>query len=87
MGNVRLEDCGKADKMQVIETVNEDCIHSDCIYRMQFYGSTEFCAYLLVTGEMRGCPISQCSRYRIGDKRVVIDKATLSYRWIIRDDE
>ena len=54
---------------------------------MQFYGSTEFCAYLLVEGEVRGCPISQCNRYRIGDKKVVIDKATLSYRWIIRDDE
>ena len=73
--------------MDVIETVNEHCSRNDCIYRMQFYGSTEFCAYLLVTGELRGCPISQCGRYRIGDKRVVIDKATLSYRWILSDDE
>lgn len=70
-----------------IETVEEHCKHEDCIYRMHFQGSTEFCAYLLVTNELRGCPISQCNRYRAGDKRVVIDKATLSYRWIIRDDE
>lgn len=70
-----------------IEEVNTHCKHRDCVYRMHFHGNTEFCAYLLVTNEVRGCPISQCDKYRLGDKRVVIDKATLSYRWIIRDDE
>lgn len=73
--------------MEVVETVNEHCPYENCIYRMHFYGNTEFCAYLLVTGKVRGCPISSCDKHRCGDKRVVIDKATLSYRWILKDDE
>lgn len=73
--------------MEVIETVDEHCKHQDCIYRMHFGFGSEFCAYLLVTDEVRGCPISKCNRYRRGDKRVVIDKATLSYRWILTDED
>lgn len=70
-----------------VETVNEHCTHEDCVYRMHFSGSTEFCAYLLVEDKVRGCPISQCDKHRSGGKKVVIDGATLGYRWIIRDDE
>lgn len=72
--------------MEVIETVEEYC-PEDCVYRMQLTHATDFCAYLLVTNEVRGCPISQCTRYKVGDKKVTIDKGTLSYRWILRDDE
>lgn len=70
----------------VVETVNEYC-PSDCVYRMSFDFETDYCAYCLVEHEVRGCPVSKCSRYRVGNKKVVIDGATLNYRWIIRDDE
>lgn len=54
---------------------------------MSFDFETDYCAYCLVEHEVRGCPVSKCSRYRVGNKKVVIDGATLNYRWIIRDDE
>lgn len=72
--------------MEVIELVDDYC-PKDCIYRMRFGLGSDFCAYLLVNGEVRGCPVSQCNRYKVGDKRVVIDKATLSYRWILKDED
>lgn len=73
--------------MDVIETVDEHCTHKDCIYRMRFGLGSEFCAFMLVESVPRGCPISRCTRYKSGSKKVVIDKATLSYRWILNEDE
>ena len=72
--------------MEVIETVEEYC-PQDCIYRMRFTLSTDFCAYLLMTDKVRGCKVSECDKYRSGHKRVVIDKGTLGYRWVITDEE
>lgn len=73
--------------MDVIETVDEHCPHEDCIYRMHLMFGTNFCAYMLVTNEPRGCSISQCDKCKRGSKRVVLDGATLNYRWILTDED
>lgn len=57
----------------MIETVKEHCRHRDCVYRLPLSGAkheTEFCNYICMAGHPRGCPISECTRYRRGKRKV-----------------
>lgn len=85
-GTHTTEDCGKAEKVEVVEEYVDQLCPKDCIYRMQFTPTTDFCAYCLVERELRGCPISECNRYKGGHKKLTIDGATLHLRWVITDD-
>lgn len=77
--------CGKAVK--VIETVNEHCKHEDCIYRLKFdLQGTDFCNYCVMEHQVRGCPISNCDKYRTGMRWATIERATLNIKWRIIDD-
>lgn len=49
-----------------IETVNKHCKHKDCRYRGRFSFVDEACFYMYYTGVPRGCPISECNRYKPG---------------------
>lgn len=66
-----------------VETVEKDCCHKDCFYRMKFDTWIDFCAYAIIEEHSRGCPISQCDKYRTGrgTRKVSIDFRTLEYRW------
>lgn len=81
------EGCGKAE-MKEVETVKEHCKHKDCCYRMQLGSeSTEFCAFCLIEGESRKCPISQCTRYKTGERKVTVNKDTLMFNWWIDHED
>ena len=69
-----------------IETVDNDCKHKDCYYRLRFDGTCEYCAYCLVEYELRGCKISECNRYKRGKRKPTIDKGTLYFVWESIDD-
>ena len=72
--------------MEVIETVDEHCQHKDCIYRMKFDETTDYCAYCLFEYEVRRCKISECTRYKKGKRKVALDGATLWFRWEYDDE-
>lgn len=47
----------------------DKCQHEDCVYRGTIEaGKTPVCNYALVEGRVRGCPISECSKYKSGKK-------------------
>ena len=74
--------------MEVIgEELVEELCPKDCIYRMQFTPTTDFCAYCLVERELRGCPISKCNRYKSGHKKLTIDGATLHVKWVLTNED
>ena len=52
-----------------VETVDKDCKHKDCKYRVRGVVSFEYCKYMLVTGRPRGCSISACDKYEPGSVR------------------
>lgn len=55
--------------LEEVETVAEHCKHEDCIYRGKLHGTNvPICQYILIECEPRKCPISQCNRYRPGEK-------------------
>lgn len=56
------------------ETVNDNCVHPDCIYRSRLTsgGKIFYCAYATMTGHIRGCPVSQCDKYKAGTKKLVM---------------
>lgn len=56
-----------------IELVTDYC-PKDCIYRMQVSGSVDFCAYLLIKYEPRGCPVSKCDKYKSGKRKVGVSR-------------
>lgn len=70
----------------IIETVDEHCKHKDCVYRMYLYGgeTTEFCNYCAMEYEPRRCKISECTRYRKGERKKVMTEIGLW--WEIDDD-
>lgn len=71
--------------MDVIETVAEHCQHEDCVYRLILDSKrTPFCGYLLVTERVRGCKISECNKYRGGEKKIVINPDTMGCEWRIK---
>lgn len=69
-----------------IETVDEHCKHTDCVYRtrLDVYGR-HFCAYALAERRSRGCSISECDKYRAGKKRPAIKAGTMQLEWEIDD--
>ena len=73
--------------MKYIETVKKDCKHKDCVYRMLLDTSTPFCNYAVIEHELRGCPISQCTRYKRGIRSVTIDRHTMYAVWSIEEIE
>lgn len=53
-----------------IETVAEHCQHEDCAYRRLFRKNLPYCAYAAYEHQTRGCPISECNRYKPGKFKV-----------------
>lgn len=52
---------------EIVETVLEHCRHPECIYRSQIDGGqTPICFYAVLAGELRGCRISDCDKYKDG---------------------
>lgn len=46
------------------------CGRKDCFYRSENAGEFVSCDFLLITGELRGCPIGdECTRYKKGDRK------------------
>lgn len=64
--------------MDIVETVDEHCEHKDCVYRMRLdaYGR-EFCNYCVMEYQLRGCPISKCTRYKAGTRTVAMTRTGL----------
>lgn len=55
--------------MQEVETVAEHCKHEDCIYRSYIDGgATPICFYAVIKCESRKCKISECDKYKKGEK-------------------
>lgn len=55
--------------MQEVETVAEHCKHEDCIYRSYIDGgATPICFYAVVACESRKCKISECDKFKKGEK-------------------
>lgn len=52
------------------ETVKENCKHPDCKYRRVF-NKEPMCAYLTITGKVRGTSISECDKYDTGKVKTV----------------
>lgn len=71
--------------MEVIETVEEHCKHKDCVYRLTFdTNGTPYCNYCVMEQMVRGCKISECTRYRTGKRTVTMSKDGLHYLWTIK---
>lgn len=51
-----------------IETVKEHCRHKDCKFRGSASG-TPCCDYAIRRHQLRGCRISECTRYEKGDRK------------------
>lgn len=51
-----------------LETVAENCTHTECIYRSRITGGTPVCLYAMLAGEPRRCKISECDKYKDGRK-------------------
>ncbi len=56
--------------MKEIETVLDHCKHPDCVYRLWLDKNTPCCYYAAMENEIRGCKISECTRYKRGKKSV-----------------
>lgn len=55
--------------MQEVETVAEHCKHEDCVYRSYIDGGqTPICFYAVLAEQSRGCKISECDKFQIGEK-------------------
>lgn len=69
-----------------METVKEHCKHKDCAYRGHVSpmntSTDETCDYVLLEGHPRGCPISQCDKYRKG-KRKMTRKLNQGIKWVV----
>lgn len=74
--------------MEVIETVEECCGHPDCVYRLILDArGTPFCNYCVMEQELRGCRISECTRFRTGIRKVEMVKDGLYYLWRIQQED
>lgn len=64
-------------------TVSEDCRHDDCLYRRMLnrVDGTEYCAYMMITGHSRGCPVSSCDKYVPRPKRRKAVMRNGYYEW------
>ena len=51
------------------ELVATHCKHEDCVYRRIFYADeTPCCMYAAIEHQVRGCKISECTRYVKGER-------------------
>jgi len=70
--------------MEDIELVQKHCKHRDCIYRRRFdLQGTEYCAYIVMAKRPRGCRISECDKYALGDAHPAINAKTMEMEWEI----
>ena len=57
------------DVNEEIEEVRFHCTHPECIYRSSIdAGTIPICFYAVLAGELRGCKISECDKYKDGRK-------------------
>lgn len=74
--------------MDVIETVEKHCLHDDCVYRSTLLSyQIDYCDYITLEGKPRGCPISQCCRYKPGKRKVVMTTRGLWLDWLIDEEK
>ena len=72
----------------LVETVEEHCTHKDCSYRCHLLSyNCDYCNYAVMEGELRGCPISQCTRYTNKPKKVTMTGEGIWFTWILTDEE
>lgn len=73
-----------------IETVAKDCKHKNCVYRGHIspinQSTEECCDYILIEGHSRGCPISECNKYRRG-KRKKAHSGSYNFVWKVCDED
>lgn len=62
----------------------EGCRREDCIYRSENCGWFVSCDYLLMTGDVRGCPIENCTKYTPGERK---HKWTNNDYWFARKEK
>lgn len=75
--------------MQEVETVAKHCKHKDCIYRSKLHASgIPICQYILIEGESRKCKISECDKYKQGEKVQprMLDDYTIMWEYEVYDD-
>lgn len=72
--------------MREVETVNEHCKHTDCMYRGKV-GTTDTCDYIIYKHQSRGCKISECIRYKRGRKKVNSTLGQVSIAFEVLGDE
>lgn len=60
------------------------CEKKDCVYRSENCGWLVTCDYLLMTGELRGCPIEDCDKYTPGERH---KWEAQTWWWIQRRDK
>ena len=53
----------------MIETVQKDCKHKDCVYRRLLDTHVPYCDYIGIMGYSRNCDISKCDKYVKGKLR------------------
>lgn len=75
------------EEKEGLELVSTHCKHPDCAYRMLLNGVTEFCGFCLIEGEPRRSPISECTRYSTGERKVTVNHDTLMFNWWVDDYE
>lgn len=81
------EELRKDGDMERIETVDADCKHVDCVYRVKLNQRGEyFCNYAVMERHSRGCSISKCDKYRKGSKKATIISVTKQVEWEITDE-
>lgn len=72
-----------------LETVAKHCKHEDCVYRGKLHAwNTPICQYALVEHQCRGCKISECDKYKRGEKiqpRMKVDY-TIMWEYEMYDD-
>lgn len=68
--------------MEVIEELVDELCPQDCIYRLPFTPTTDFCGYCLIEHETRHCKISECDKCKVGKRKVVMEFGTLNYKWV-----
>lgn len=68
-----------------METVEKDCKHKDCKYRLYLSFLGEACLYMYYTGKRRGCSIRNCNKYLPGTIEKIHTLKGMIYRGI--DDD
>lgn len=79
----------------IIETVEENCPHKDCVYRSFLTGfigvngkweKVDICYYIGYTHKPRGCKISECDKYIPTSKHPELSDV-YKIEWVIDYDD